>query len=346
MKQKIIPFLSLIMGMIFGVGLLTYSGEELVNVMVFLAIAVFIPLLFSLISLGTILYNFIKKDPLLWQGLKLSNQIGFLFSLGLLLSFLLTIATQDIAFGWSSTLNITSQEIYRFLGYFAIWKEVLPTAFIDENLIDLSHFKRLGSVIAKEQILNAFMLGNWWKFLAMMVLVWGAGVRFFLFQLSLLGIKLTTKSTLKHYSKTTEEDFIPLSNEYKNKINISKLEDKKYQLLPWGVDENSSRMISDTLDIKYSKIHTFSFSKDIEEDDEKLKLLKNIDSIIIVKSWEIPTMDFIDFVDDVATILNSSKVYLLVVGLEKDGYISDKKELNIWLRKLKETHHENIISLN
>ena len=157
--SKIYIFLSLILGAVFGIGLLTYSGVELVNVMVFLAVAVFIPLLFSLISFGSILYNFFKKDALLWQGLKFSNQIGFLFSFGLLLAFLLTIATRDIAFGWSTTLDITALEVHKFLGYFAFWKDILPTAFIDVNLIELSHFQRLGNTITTKQILNAQPLG-------------------------------------------------------------------------------------------------------------------------------------------------------------------------------------------
>lgn len=344
--SKIYIVLSLILGAVFGIGLLTYSGVELVNVMVFLAVAVFIPLLFSLISFGSILYNFFKKDTILWQGLKFSNQIGFLFSFGLLLAFLLTIATRDIAFGWSTTLDIDANEIHQFLAYFAFWKDILPSAFIDVKLIELSHFQRLGNSITQEQISNAQILGSWWKFLGMMVLVWGAGVRFVLCQLSRLGVKLSSRTpVINRYATSEEKEFTPLCDEYKNRVKLSLLEDKNYQLLSYSIEEKMLLNIIDIFDIKSSISHNFALTQSIEDDEKQIKLLKNQDSIVVVKSWEPPTMDFIDFLDDISKSLDLSKIYLLAVGLEKENFKSSEKELNIWLRKLKETNHENIISL-
>ena len=131
-----------VLGFFSGVGLLSYNGKEPVNVIYFMAMVIAFPLftmmltLFSMFRanalqstlvhvspafwLEKVLGIFSKKmqinlktfkiNPLLsnWVVIKRSQLIAWFFSLGLLLALLGIVSTKDIAFAWSTTLQVTT----------------------------------------------------------------------------------------------------------------------------------------------------------------------------------------------------------------------------------------------
>ena len=220
--------LAFILGLLSGVGLLSYSGHEPVNVIYFMAMVIFVPLLTMTLSLLSMLransarsmlvhispaywmerilslfphkmekelqriYAELKVNPLLlnWLVIKRSQLLALAFSFGLLLALLLMVSTQDIAFAWSTTLSVSAETFQHFLAYISFaWKDLFPWAVPSVELVEKSQYYRLGERLAEGMIEDAALLGEWWKFLFFATLFYAIILRFFLFLLARSGLK-------------------------------------------------------------------------------------------------------------------------------------------------------------
>ena len=228
----ILGVLAFILGVLSGLALLSYSGHEPVNVIYFIAMVVFFPLLTMFLTLiammrtkrnrsllvhispafwmekiFSLLPNQTQKDikelkinPLLlnWIMIKRSQILALLFSLGLFIALISIVVTKDIAFAWSTTLHITPEAFHAFLNTLALpWRELFPDAVPSIELIKHSQYFRLGDSLSKTMIDNASELGEWWKFLACATFFYAIFLRFLLFLLANFGLnRAIEKSTL------------------------------------------------------------------------------------------------------------------------------------------------------
>ena len=296
-KYKSIIFMvgGFLLGASLSGGLLLYSGRELVNALVYLAFVVVIP---AILSVGTFLLFLFKKDYTKLEALRLSMLGGVFFSIGALGSLLITITTQDIAFGWSTTLNIRAATLKSILDIFGFWGSICSSCTLDENLIKLSRYVRLGASVSKEQIQHAITLGQWWKFLAMAILVYGIALRGLLYLLTFA----FKKDKIEISSNIQKENFTPTKESAK--VVSSKIE--SYKIVPYHLEG---------LDID-------------------LKGSLNSDNIAVaVKSWEPPILDFFDYLEELQEEYKNSKISIYLVGL--NGKAS-KEDIEIWSRKVKE----------
>jgi hypothetical protein len=222
--------IAFIVGLFSGIGLLAYSGHEPVNVIYFMAMVVFFPLLtmsLTLISMfransaQSLLVHIspafwmekilsflpnkmqvniknIRMNPLLlnWVVIKRSQLIALFFSLGLLLALLGMVVTKDIAFAWSTTLSVTPEAFHTFLNTLAFaWRDFFPSAVPSLELIEHSQYFRLGDKLSDEMIYHASELGQWWKFLAMATLFYALLLRFIIFVISSIGLNYAIKKS-------------------------------------------------------------------------------------------------------------------------------------------------------
>jgi len=214
--------IAFILGFFSGIGLLAYSGHEPVNVVYFMTMVIFVPLLTMSLTLLSMLransaqsllvhispaywmekllsllphkiqddMKDLKINPLLlnWIIIKRSQVIALFFSLGLLIALLAMVVTKDIAFAWSTTLHITPQAFHDFLNTLAFpWREIFPSAVPSVELIEQSQYFRLGDRLSEKMINNASKLGEWWKFLAMATLFYALFLRFLMYLLASFG---------------------------------------------------------------------------------------------------------------------------------------------------------------
>lgn len=107
-----------------------------------------------------------------WQLLVFSQWFAVGYFLGVLLAGLVLVAVTDLAFGWSSTLELDSEAVHKGFAFLALpWQSWLPGAVPDAELVARSRYFRLETVqIGGEQ---AAALGTWWPFVLMTILVWG-----------------------------------------------------------------------------------------------------------------------------------------------------------------------------
>ena len=283
-------------------GLLLYSGKELVNVFVYFAFVVAIPALLSIF--GFIFYFLFKNSTAKLEALKSSSLAGVFFSLGALLSLLITIATKDIAFGWATTLNIQPNELKSTLDSLSLWKAFCTNCVPDTQLIELSRYSRLGTSVTKEQISNAQLLGQWWKFLALSIAVYGVALRAILL---LIAHSLpSSKESIKFSSNVQKEEFNQLDSTYENRTDISSLRSREFKLLGYHFDT--------------SKLNLNSSDSS-----------NNI--VVATKSWEPPIMDFFDYLEELQEQNSNTVMSILLIGL--NGKASNQ-DIDIWSRKLKE----------
>ncbi len=89
---------------------------------------------------------------------------SLIFSIGIFLALIILVISKDIAFGWTTTIDIDSSTFYTILSTIGVWwRDFAPSAIPSIELIDMSHFFRLGEKLNSDIIQNADKLGAWWK---------------------------------------------------------------------------------------------------------------------------------------------------------------------------------------
>ncbi|MFK7896038.1 MAG: DUF2868 domain-containing protein [Myxococcota bacterium] len=111
------------------------------------------------------LYGDVQRGQLL-----LWSQFGGLaFGLGALISTLMYVVFTDLAFGWSTTLDLEAQQVHRALSAFATpWAALWPDAHPSLELVEATRFFRVDAQ-NRVPVEDALRLGGWWPFLVMSI---------------------------------------------------------------------------------------------------------------------------------------------------------------------------------
>ncbi|WP_428623177.1 DUF2868 domain-containing protein [Sedimenticola sp.] len=169
-------------------GLLAYQPFQRINLLWFLLIALFLPFVWWLLALfftsaqvpfplrtlyehrlpqGSFLF---PLSALLKQTVvALGQHLSLLFAGGMLIAFLLYLLLTDLAFGWSSTLDLGNDLIHQVTATLAWpWQTLWPEAVPSMALIEQTHYFRAAPLAAEQPALY----GQWWRFLWMSLLVY------------------------------------------------------------------------------------------------------------------------------------------------------------------------------
>ena len=390
--SSLFGFVLLLLGFFTGFALLSYSGAEPVNVIYLLLVMVGLPLLSMLLSLlslftgniGAKVFNhfslfyylekainflpFAKKIDFSalpfsvtlskWIFLQRLQLFSFLFALGLFLALLLTIVSKDIAFAWSSTLAIDPVAFQNVLSLLATpWQSFFPSAVPSLELIEISHYFRLGEKLDVTMIQNADKLGAWWKFLAMATLTYALLLRLLFWFIMKIGFKKQLKKELyaldgvKKLLKEFSTPFVSTQSvkderylEVKEEATLlasETLSDDYTALLAWNYSEKTLLLLQDNNKITANSTHVVGGRNSFKEDKAIVDALKG-KVLIYVKAWEPPTMDFMDFLADVLAQKELEAVEVCPLGTVSENYSSKKSDMEIWLKKLEQISSEKL----
>lgn len=374
--------IAFILGLLSGIGLLSYSGHEPVNVIYFMAMVGFLPLLtmtltlFSMLRAGSmqsVLVHLspafwmekilgllphlmqknikaVKINPLLanWIIIKRSQVIALFFSFGLLLALIAVVVTKDIAFSWSTTLHIKPEAFHSFLYTSALpWRDLFPSAVPSLELIEQSQYFRLGDRLSEEMIRYASQLGEWWKYLACTTLFYAIVLRLMMFILSSFGLNRAVKQSclaLPGATKLLKQMNEPIISTHANKAEVPFLEedhlyeqtikmlDASYDVVQgWAIPEEELLVLSDSMKVISPAHFEVGGANSLAQDSEVISKSHG-EILLFVKSWEPPTLDFIDYLKDLA--LKVDKVIVVPVGTVENSYKTTGKQLDMWGRKL------------
>jgi hypothetical protein len=378
-------FLFLLFGLLTGFTLLSYSGREPVNVIYLLLVMVGLPVLSIVLTLlsmytgnfGAKFFNhfsplyylekiinffyFSKKVDLSkfsfssnlakWIFLDRLQLFSFLFAIGLLVSLVLTVISKDIAFAWSSTLEIDTVAFQQALSHLATpWHALLPTAIPSLELVEVSHYYRLGEKLDSNMIQNADKLGAWWKFLAMAMLVYAIALRLLLWIWVHLGLQRTLQKEffeIVGVEKLLFEFKTPFVSTQAQTIenHLDVLESKasaesdlalEYNaILGWNYSEPNLHLIVDAFGVTAASLKIVGGKNTFNEDQAVIGEVEQ-GVLVYVKAWEPPTMDFMDFLEDLLAKEEIFKVDICPLGTSTSSYASESRDLQVWLNKLEQ----------
>ena len=382
--SNFVGLFSLIFGFLAGLGLLSYSGHAPVNVIYYLLFAMVIPSLSMIISMVSLLgsgtvfnalslffplhwietilnffsfrdkidtFNTLFSDELKkWMFMSRLQLFSLLFSIGLLFALLVIVVSKDIAFSWSTTLNVTDIGFFKLLASIGFpWGHILPSAIPSVELIEMSHYYRLGENLNTHMIQNADKLGAWWKYLAMVTLFYAIFLRFLLWLATHYG-----------FQKQLEKDFLELdgvekllrefntpfvstkSPKEEKHLEIVKESDEQVahdvakiykSIIGWNFSNDEILLLNDAKSISSSNISIVGGSNSFLDDQKVAKEAKD-EVLLYVKSWEPPTMDFVDFLEDLLANDNIREIQVYPLGTVGRNYESDEREIAIWKRKI------------
>ena len=369
-------------GLFSGIALLNYNGIAPVNVIYFMAMVIALPLLTMTLTLFSIFkanqtrsvlihlspsywmekivallphkvqqnLQSLKINPLLanWIIIKRSQLIALFFAIGLLLSLLLVVATKDIAFAWSTTLQIDAVTFHNFLNTLAFpWRSWFPSAVPSLELIEQSQYFRLGDRLSEEMIDNASKLGEWWKFLAFATLFYAIVLRFLMVLISIFGLHIAVKKSflsLEGVSSLLRDMNEPIitSNAEEKVVNseetmqgdlqtLQKLDASYDMVQGWAMSEEKPVLLNDAKGVISPLVFDVGGTNSLEEDMEIIHKSHG-EVLLYVKAWEPPTMDFMDYLE--ALLKGVDKVVVVPVGTEEENYNPKSKMVDIWMRKL------------
>lgn len=130
------------------------------------------------------------SDLFYWSFFQLIQVSAICFNIGLLAATFFKIVVSDVAFGWQSTLQFSSQSLHTVIGWFSLpWSWLFPEGVGYPSLNQIEGSR----IILKEGIahLQTPDLISWWPFLLLSVLIYGLAIRLVLYAVGWLQLKRT-----------------------------------------------------------------------------------------------------------------------------------------------------------
>lgn len=177
-------------GIVFGsftmLGLLFYDGGQRINITLFLAFVLFQLVLAIFTSIQSLagwqpwqwLVRRLQGSPAKGVAHRLQPVLmaraahlgGLCFALAGLATLLVLVVVQDLAFGWSTTLDTAAGSYHRLLVALATpWAWLWPAAVPDLGLVEATRFFRAETI---SESLNPILWGQWWPFVTMLWTTW------------------------------------------------------------------------------------------------------------------------------------------------------------------------------
>ena len=187
-----------LMGIVTMLGLLFYDGGQRINITVILTFVLFQLLL----ALATTLQAIVGWQPWRWllkrlhlehasptrarlQPLLMARAAhagGVAFGLTGLATLLIMVVVQDLAFGWSTTLDTAASGYHHLVSALAApWSWLWPSAVPSLELVEVTRFFRAAPVTTG---VEPSRWGQWWPFVVMLWLTWTVIPRVLLLVLS------------------------------------------------------------------------------------------------------------------------------------------------------------------
>jgi hypothetical protein len=106
----------------------------------------------------------------------------------------------------------------------------------------------------------------------------------------------------------------------------------------WAFSQTELLLAADALHLPKEQLHTLGGNKTLQED--KTTITKQHGSVLLlVKAWEVPTMEFIDILEE---LTHHNNVTLYPLGYAHDGYKAKSEESAIWEQKIATQNLQNV----
>ena len=209
--------LGALMGIVTISGLLFYDGGQQINITLILGV-ILLQLVLALITalqglagwqpwaplLHSLQHRLVKRQqvsaltPLFSPMMACTAQAaGLAFGIAGLATLLVSVVLQDLAFGWSTTLETSAEAWHGIVSWVAApWSGWLVVASPSLELVADTRFFRLDGATVDT---GAARWGAWWPFIAMAWLTWAILPRLLLLVLATLDLRRKSRHALSHH---------------------------------------------------------------------------------------------------------------------------------------------------
>lgn len=293
--------------------------------------------------------------------LKTIQKAGIAYVMGALLWVMVNVITTDLAFSWSSTLNMGPQHMHTFTETMATpWKGWFSAAVVDYETIEKTRYFR-----ASEDVIpvgaTAYDLGGWWPFLLMSLITYSflprlAAFTYYKTQLDKKAGNAITRSqegqsllqrldTPYIITDVGENDnsrhWEPISGNHHESINST----PSSCVLMWNFGEYDFdiNQVLYKLGIPKADVYSLGGVNTLSEDDQIIarvaSAFKNIDHkqhlIVLVEYWESADVDFEKMLKKLRTAFGQKLIRIIPVAMN-ESEIRESNKIN-WLNKIQHT---------
>ncbi|MCW8944583.1 MAG: DUF2868 domain-containing protein [Sedimenticola sp.] len=347
--------LALLTGFFLVAGLVEYLTFERINLLWFMLIAILLPFCWWLVALffssaqvpfplRTLFEHRLPQGampstlrPLFKLTLvALGQQFSLLFSLGMVLAFLLYLLVTDLAFGWSSTLDISAALIHEITHAISWpWQQLWPAAVPSVELVEQTHYYRATPVTTDQPEL----FGQWWRFLLMSLIVYvllprlitSALYRYRLVQIQkcvLSSDALISGLWQRFTTELIDHEAQPVEQRvHSSGAPTTERTAKSYtQVLSWGVwpdeiiEPLHQRWRTDLATNHWSPVDSI---KSAESTLSELNTLPDEPLLLLCKGWEPPTGELEDFCNE----LSELRTHLFIWPVPLNGMSDERRRL-------------------
>lgn len=355
----------LITGVLAMLGLLFYDGGQRINLTVILAFV----LLQCLLAAITTVQAFAGWQPWQWLLRKLfrgsppdalrplqpmlmaraAHTGGLMFGVAGLGTLLVLVVIQDLAFGWSTTLNTGADSYYELLATLATpWQNLWPAAFPDRELVNATRFFRNQT----DGTDNPALWGRWWPFVTMVWITYVILPRVVLLAVAAIhpGIRARRELArhpgmiaLQYRMETPTLDTGNRHNDAADQPDVS----TSAQLHPLPAAQVLIRWagagepeLPDTLAAGYQDLLAAGGNASLAHDNGVIQTARqalagaasNPAALVITRSWEPPTGELADFLREARKAWPATTLIALVPMAAEPDQPPPDHQLSQWLR--------------
>ncbi|MGH8658199.1 MAG: DUF2868 domain-containing protein, partial [Gammaproteobacteria bacterium] len=281
-----------------------------------------------------------------WMGLLWSQQFAVAFNLGALIGCAHLIIFSDLAFGWSTTLDVEGAFFHRVVSSLALpWASWFQEAVPSRELVEGSKYFRfkqgVGMHTPEDLRIQAQFLGGWWSFLLACLFTYGLLPRLVTLALAWWRLRAAIGFALLH---------LPGALQLLNRMNQAMVETQatepevqaqqvhvpRPRLSPQGlvggpgyvVNWAGLAMHQDVIQdllwqqfaVETKALLNAGGSASLDEDQKTITRLSKTPNhhpiVLLVKSWEPPLLEFLDFIRDLRLAIGPRRILKVVpVGL-------------------------------
>ena len=284
-----------------------------------------------------------------WQVMFFSQLAGLSFSLAATATAFVLVVFTDLAFGWSTTLDIAAHQAHRVVELVSgPWGQWLGDAVPNPVLVEESRFFRLDS--GDPVAVAAGRLTGWWPFLLMSLLTYGVLPRCVLLVVARTRLGAATRDVLLEdigvRALLDRMDNAVLDSEGEGKEPpVEKLNDMAddapvrfagtVRVVAWDL-AGQAELVEGWLTAHLEKRHGSPVfvggDNELAADEQALGAFSADDStmvLILVKGWEPPLLDCMDMLRSLRARAGN-EASLVVVPLRLDVGALETNELDAW----------------
>lgn len=284
-----------------------------------------------------------------WQMLVWSQCAAVAFNIAALTCAFALIAFTDLAFGWSTTLRLQSEDVLRLTRLLAApWHGFWPSAVPSAELIEQSRFFRLAS--SPPAAVSASELTGWWPFLLAAIMTYGLLPRCGLLLLACYRLRAAARHLLLDDPRVralldrmnTAE--VHLGPDMKEAARV--FPDTEAQNAPATSGDAAVIVWSDALPLRdvgdWTTKHlgwraleiVAAGGRTVAADQtaiDRVAALSPKTAIIYVRGWEAPLLDLQDFIQALRAQVGS-QCSLIVAPIGANGEPASEAQRSIWSR--------------